>query len=293
MNIYQLKYFVVTAKCLNFSKAAELLYISQPALSKQIKIMEEELGVLLFVRNSRHIQLTPPGIILLEKFEKIYNDYLAAIAEAQESYQGLSGEIKIGILDGTRVGDLFPGVLRFFAEYHPNVKIDMRNYSFMGLVEKLNSGELDLIITLKFDLEGRKGIDYKVIEKTKDHVVVHRSHRLADAKYVKLSDFKDDIFIMVSKEDSIESPKLILDAFEREGIKPKTRFAPSIQAEMLWVESGVGVCILDTRNIMYENPEVRFLNVDPISDPSLSIAWNNDKYNPLKQTFIDVFMDDK
>lgn len=293
MNIYQMKYFLVTAKCLNFSKAADLLYISQPALSKQIKIIEEELGVILFVRNSRHIQLIPPALILQKEFEKIYNDYNIAVAKAQNSYQGLSGTINVGILDGTRVGDLFPGVLKYFSEFFPNVKVDMRNYSFMGLLEKLNSGDLDLIITLKFDVIGRKGIDYRIIEKTRDHVVVHNSHRLSNAKYVKLSDFKDDLFVMVSEEDSVESPKLILDAFKREGVMPKVRFAPSIQAEMLWVQAGVGVCILDTRNIMYDNAEVKFLDVDPISDPSLTLAWNVDNYSPLKQAFIEAFMSDK
>lgn len=293
MNIHQMKYFITAAKCLNFSKAADMLYISQPALSKQIKIIEEELGVILFVRNSRHIQLTPPARILLKEFERIYNEYNIAVAKAQNSYQGLSGNLNIGILEGTRVGDLFPGVLRYFSEYFPNVKVDMRNYSFMGLIEKLNSGELDLIITLNFDVAGKKGIESRIIENTKDHVVVNNKHRLANASFVKLSDFKDDLFIMVSEEDSVESPKLILDAFKREGIMPKIRFAPSIQAEMLWVEAGVGVCILDSRNIMYENPEVRFLEVEQLSDPSLTLAWNLDNYNPLKATFIDVFMSDK
>ena len=74
---------------------------------------------------------------------------------------------------------------------------------------------------------------------------------------------------------------------------PNVRFAPSIQAEMLWVEAGVGVCILDTRNILYDNPAVRFLNVDSVSDPSLTLAWNVEHYNPLKQVFRDVFLPER
>ena len=58
---------------------------------------------------------------------------------------------------------------------------------------------------------------------------------------------------------------------------------------MLWVQAGVGVCILDSRNSLMTNNSVRFLPVDTISDPSLSLAWNIDNYNPMKKVFIDIF----
>ena len=107
---------------------------------------------------------------------------------------------------------------------------------------------------------------YRVIEETRDHVVVHKDHRLANASYVKLSDFKDDTFIMVSPEDSEESPNLIIDACKMSGFNPQVKFASSVQEEMLWVQAGVGVCILDSRNLLSNNDTVRFLNTDIISD---------------------------
>lgn len=292
MNLIQIKYFITVAKYLNFTKAANELYITQPALSRQISAMEQELNIILFSRNNRNVQLTPAAVILYQEFERIYHDINLAIAKAQNSFQGLSGELNIGILDGARVGDLFPGVLQYFANYYPNVKINLRNYSFLGLVEQLYNNQLDLAITLKFDVVDRERIQYRIIEKTQDYVVVHKNHRLADEKFVKLSDFREDTFLMVDTNDSVESPKLIFDACKREGFIPTVRFAPSIQAEMLWVEAGVGVCILDNRNIMYNNPAVRFLEVDTISDPSLSLAWNVDNFNPMKQIFIDTFFAD-
>lgn len=293
MNMTQIKYFIMAAKCLNFTKAADKLFITQPALSRQIASMEMELNMQLFVRNNRSVKLTPAAVVLLEEFERIYNDYNLAIAKAANSFAGMSGELNIGILEGAYVGDLFPGVLRHFAEFYPQVKINLRNYSFNSLVEKLYSNELDMIITLKFDVEGRDRIQFEVIEETRDHVVVHKDHRLANAKYVKLSDFKDDTIMMVSTEDSEMSPKLILDACKNCGFNPKVKFASSLQEEMLWVEAGVGVCILDTRNNLYRNSMVRFLDVDPISDPSLTLAWNVDNYNPMKEIFRDSFLGGK
>lgn len=238
MNMIQMKYFITAAKCLNFTKAADKLFITQPALSRQIASMEAELNMQLFIRNNRSVRLTPAAVVLLEGFEKIYNEYNVTVAKALNSFQGLSGELNIGILDGTYVGDLFPGVLKHFANCYPNVKINLQNYSFNALVENLYSSRLDLIITLRFDVEHREKMKYRVIEETRDHVVVHKDHRLANASYVKLSDFKDDTFIMVSPEDSEESPKLIIDACKMSGFNPHVKFASSVQEEMLWVQAG-------------------------------------------------------
>lgn len=290
MNMIQMKYFITAAKCLNFTKAADQLFITQPALSRQIAAIESELNMQLFVRNNRQVKLTPAAVVLLEEFEKIYHDYNLAIARAANSFAGVSGELNIGILEGAYVGDLFPGVLRHFAEFYPQVKINLRNYSFNALIERLYRNDLDLIITLLFDVKYRDKLQYEVIEHTRDFVVVHKDHRLAEAKYVKLSDFKDETILMVSPEDSEMSPKLIIDACKSCGFTPKVKFASSLQEEMLWVEAGVGVCILDTRNSLYKNTSVRFLNVDQISDPSLTLAWNVDHYNPMKEIFKDNFL---
>ena len=289
MNINQIKYFLVAAQCLSFTKAANQLYITQPALSRQIQMMEEELGVILFLRTSRKMQLTPAGVILKERFKNIYDDYNAAVAKARSAYQGLSGELNVGILEGTYVGDLFPNVLKYFSKQYPNVDIKISNYSFGSLIDGINSGTLDLIVTLKFDIENIADVDFRLIQKTRDHIVVHKDHALAKKDSVKLEDLEDEIFIMVSLEDSVESSRLILDAFKRRCVIPKVKFAPSIQAVMLWVQANVGVGMLDSRNIMASSPEVKFLNVEPVSDPSLVLAWNKDTNNPYVPIFYDNF----
>ena len=80
MNMIQMKYFITAAKCLNFTKAADKLFITQPALSRQIASMEAELNMQLFIRNNRSVRLTPAAVVLLEGFEKIYNEYNVTVA---------------------------------------------------------------------------------------------------------------------------------------------------------------------------------------------------------------------
>ena len=290
MNITQIKYFITAAKYLNFTKAADKLFITQPALSRQISSIEMELNLQLFIRNNRSVRLTPAGAVLLEGFEKIYNEYNVTVAKAINSFRGLSGELNIGILEGAYVGDLFPDVLKLFAEYYPNVKVNLRNYSFNALIEELYENKLDLIITLLFDVKDREKMRYEVIEHSCDYIVVHKDHPLAGRDYVKLSDFRDETILMVSPEDSEISPRLIIDACKSGGFNPKVRFASSLQEEMLWVQAGVGVCVLDSRNMLFGNDSVRFLETEPISGPSLTIAWNEDNTNPMREIFTTNFL---
>ncbi len=292
MNVQHMKYFIDIAETLSFTESAKRCGITQPALSKAITQMEEELGFALFKRNSRAVYLTPAGDVFYKDIKKIISDYDLAVTKSQNTARDEASEVVIGILEGTRVSDLLPNVIKHFERYYPDVSIILKNLSFGALIKGLYDGSLDLAITLKFEIHDKEKLDYEVLEETKDHIVVHKNHPLASAKKVSIADFKDDTFIMVNTQDSQNSQKQIFAAFDKAGIMPKIRYAPSIQTEMLWVQSGVGVCFLDSRNMLYENSEVKFLNVGGIGDPSLSICWNNDYPNPMKKLFKDLLIYD-
>jgi len=292
VNVQHMKYFIDIAETLSFTESAKRCGITQPALSKAISQMEEELGFALFTRNSRAVYLTPAGDVFYKDIKKIISDYDLAVTKSQNTARDEASEVIIGILEGTRVSDLLPNVIKHFERYYPDVSIILKNLSFGALIKGLYDGSLDLAITLKFEIHDKEKLDYEVLEETKDHIVVHKNHPLASAKNVSIADFKDDTFIMVNTQDSQNSQKQIFAAFDKAGIMPKIRYAPSIQTEMLWVQSGVGVCFLDSRNMLYENSEVKFLNVGGIGDPSLSICWNNDYPNPMKKLFKDLLIYD-
>lgn len=285
MTINQIRYFITVAKCLNFTKAADQLYISQSSLSRQISSMESELNLQLFQRTQRYVKLTPAGKVLFNGLEKIHSDYAESVAAAKSVQYGISGNVNIGILDGTIIEDFFPPAIHYFNIHHPNVEISLKNYSFNGLVEGLYDGSLDLAITLFFDIENRNNLMYQIIEKTCDHIAVPIEHPLADEKHITLSDLEDDTFIIIAHDDSCVSGKLILDACKKQGFVPKIRYSPSIQTSMLWVQAGIGVAMLDSRNQLRKNANVRFLNVDSVSDPSLSLVWSQDNLNPYRVTF--------
>lgn len=226
MNLLQIHYFLAAADCLSFTQAADLLYITQPALSRQITAIEKELNLQLFVRTSRAVRLTPAGQALYEELRPVYHGYQRAVARAKAAQQGLSGRLNIGVLDGTRVDELLPPVLEAFSRAYPYVELSLSYHSFNTLASMLYDGGLDLALTLYFDVQGREKLRFRVLEEGRDHIVLLRGHPLALRESVRLWELRDETFIIVDYHDSAVSPRLILDACRGQGFTPPGSLFP-------------------------------------------------------------------
>lgn len=293
MNLLQIHYFLTAVDCLSFTQAADLLYITQPALSRQITAIEKELNLQLFVRTSRSMKLTPAGRVLYQELRQVYDSYQRAVELAQNAQRGLTGKLNIGVLDGTKVDDLLPPVMELFARNYPFVEVSLAYHSFNALASMLYDGTLDLAVTLYFDIRDRYNIRFQVLEQGRDHIALLNSHPLARRDFVHLTDLKDETFIIVAHHDSAISPKLILDACQARGFTPQVRFSPSIHTSMLWLQAGLGIAMLDSRNILRSNPQIRFLDVEQVSDPSLTAAWHQDNTNPALPVLLDALFPER
>ena len=287
MNISQIKMFLTAARYLNFSKAADQLSISQPTLSRQISNIESELNLLLFIRNGRELKLTPAGKALSDTLSVVYSNYRTAVSQAQQIQQGLSGDLRIGILHGTYISDFMPHIVKYFQEKYPNVEISFTYDSFHSLQNKLYNNELDIGFTVQFNIKDKDYLLYKYVEHTHDYLMMNKTHPLARRTTLSLEDCKDETFIMISAEDCPESSNLIIQACQERGFYPKITFTPTLYDLMLNTETGKGITILDTRNMLRLNPYIKTFPLLGMKwDPSLVAAWNQDNYNPS----IPVFM---
>ena len=286
MTITQIKYFITVVKCASYTKAAEQLFISQPALSRHIKNMEEELNIQLFVRTNNGIHLTPAGSSLYVGMLDLYQNYIEMVNKAEKIQKGLNGSLKIGILDQTNVSDFMPLIYQYFFQNYPNVDLSFKEGSFDYLVSELYGGRLDLIFTLKFEIEHKEGILYQYVARSKDHIVMSRFHPLAQKEQVTLDDVKNETFVMISEEDNPESAPLILNLCKEHGFVPQVHYAKSLAEQILWISVGMGVSILDSRTYLKLNPDIKFYEIESNWDPSLVIAWNQDNFNPLLSVFI-------
>lgn len=286
MTISQIKYFVTVAKCLSFTKAAAQLFVSQPALSRQIRNMEEELNIQLFVRTTNGIRLTPAGSSLYIGMTDVYNNYMEQIEKAAKIQQGLSGSLRIGILDQVNVADFMPLVFQFFKEKHPNVDLAFTDGSFSYLMSELYAGRLDIIFTVKFEVENKESIIYQYVTHSDDFIVMSMYHPVAKKEHVTLEDVKNETFVMISSEDNPESSSLIFDKCREYGFVPPVHYAKTLAEQILWIEVGMGVSILDTRSSIMLNPHVKAYKMESEWDPSLVAAWNQHNYNPLIEVFL-------
>lgn len=287
MTIAQIKYFVTVAKCLSFTKAAEQLFISQPALSRHVRNMEEELNIQLFVRTSNGIRLTPAGSSLYIGMSDLYRNYIEMVKQAEKIQRGLAGSLKIGILDQTNVADFMPHIYHYFQEKYPNVDMTFLDGSFDFLESELYGGRLDMIFTLKFKIENKESIIYQYVDHSKDYICMSKHHPLAKKDRITLDDVKNETFVMISPEDNPESSQLIYALCKQHGFVPPVHFAKTLAEQILWIEVGMGVSILDSRTRLKQNPDVKFYELEDSNwDPGLVVAWNQNNYNPLIEVFV-------
>lgn len=291
MNFVQINYFLTVAKCLSFTKAANLLYVSQPALSRQIIMMEDELGIKLFDRAGRTLRLTPSGQILAEELDALFIKYQGAVSKAKAAATSLTTMLRVGILDGIAVDDLLTPALREMTKNHPNIEVVLFSFGYEELATRLYDGRLDLIFSRKFDVETRNDIEYQVIEKAEDYLVARAGYPLSGKKRrLTANDLRYDTISIVTESENDMSIKSVTDWFRACDVQPRFRNTPSYHASLQWVKAGLGVTIADRRSILPTEGVVS-LPMEQFRDPSLVLAWNQSNQNEARAPFAAMVME--
>ncbi len=296
MTTTQMKYFIVAATCLNFTEAANSLYLSPSSLSRQITAMERELNVQLFLRDNRSVRLTPAGKALLEDWAQVYDSYLLSVARAQEIQRGQLATLNIGILDGHVISGQFPQIIRQMELQHPNVAINLFRGSFGDLTQALYNETADLIITLEFSLRGKEQINCLPLSRTHDYLAVLRSSPLAAKRELTAQDIGNEVFIEISEEDSPYSHELTKDVVRSCGCGVKS--ASNLETCTLWVQAGLGFAVINSHNYLASDPKLCFIDLDEIPveglsplDSDLVLSWHTANLNPALPVFLNVCQD--
>ena len=188
MELYTLSNFLTIAREKNMSTASRKLHISQSALSRQIKELEEEVGKPLFIRTNRELQLTPEGVLLKKRAGEIITLVGQTKAEIKEVNQSLNGELSIGI-DDIANDHLFFHTLSDYREKHPLVTIRLRQYGHDELVKKISDNE----VTFGILKEPAYKTTFDFID-LPDHnewgIYMNRSHEFSDSAFLQTEDIK-------------------------------------------------------------------------------------------------------
>ena len=245
MNSRQLEYFLAVAKELNFTKAAESMFVSQTAVTQQIKVLEEQLGVNLFVRTKRRVALTPAGKVFQNEATDILNRIDLAMQRTREVSSGFTGSLNIGFTLGIGNTEVSERIQAFHQKY-PNISMKFRNLSPSMMMKMLRSGEVDLVLMPLFDEPSYEGISYKKIAWDNLIAVLPKNHILAQNQYITWRELKDEPLILAaSPENEAGEGKMILENFLRRGYKPKvTESIEDVETIFFMISVNMGVTIL-------------------------------------------------
>lgn len=284
MTLRQLEYLIAVADSGSFSAAAENLHISQPPLSTQIRNLEEELGVILFERNTRYIRLTDTGRNLCERARQILDLCEEAREETRNPDQTLKGRLIIGAISSC--GTLLAGPeLARFTRDHPNVTFELVEGNTLILLDKLRKRELDLtFVRTPFDPEG---LDIHPIRR-EPLCAAATPNVMSGQGSVSLSKLSSYPLIFYRRYEA-----LFRNAFSEEGLTPRVRcINDDARTTLMWACAGLGVGLLP-RSII-DSTDRRDLVIRPIDHAGFStevaIACRKGQYlPPAAKAFIHYF----
>ena len=290
MTLNQLKYFIAVARCLSFTEAARSLFMTQPALSRQIQAMEAELGTQLFVRDKKTLKLTPGGSALYNKLPDFLRQYVEMMAESRNANRGFEGQLRVGILDVYDASELFPPVVEAFQQNNPGIRLTLERFSLGELPERLYDNKLDIVCTYGFSLFDKPDLMTVNVQKFDSCVLLNRNHPLADKPDLTLDDLRQERFVQLGVEASGEGYQYIANLISRGGISPNVLYVDKNEDVLLWVELGDAVAVTSNRTIEKHNPRVvvRELNMPEVKGHDVTMAWRRSNYNPAIALFMEL-----
>lgn len=225
MEFHQLRYFVAAAEELSISKAAGRVHVSQPAMSRQIKLLEEEIGLRLFDRIRQRIHLTDAGKFFLIKARQLLCDSELAVQQAQEKFGGVRRTLRLGFLSPF-LDDLIAPVVREFQQRHEGSKVSLYDLPPRAQLDRLAAHELDACILSNLEEADRWKFSVKRLSRNRFIAVLPEAHRLARRKSIKLSDLAEDPWVSLSNTFFPKRREFLTETCENAG------FSPHIIAEM-------------------------------------------------------------
>jgi len=269
----QLEYLVAVAETLNFRVAAERCHVSQPSLSEQIRLLEEQLGVRLLERDSQRVALTAAGKQVLERARAVLGDVDGLVDAALGQGGPLCGPLALGAIP-TVAPYVLPGLLGATRRAHPKLRLVLREARTATLVEELRAGRLDAaLLALPVDVAGLTavpvGLDPFLL-------AAPRGHRLAAKGPARLSDLRKEEVLLLDDGHCLRDQALAIcgeaGARETEDVR-----ATSLHTLVRLVAAGLGVTLLPA--LAQDEAAGERVVLRPFRDPApgrtLGLAWRS------------------
>jgi DNA-binding transcriptional LysR family regulator len=288
MELRHLRYFVAVGEEEHFGRAAERLHIAQPALSRQIQDLEEDIGFLLFERLPRGVKLSAAGRLFLEDARRILQGVQEATRRAERVASGNAGTLRVGFVESISWHGVVPGSFRRFRQKQPDAELTPVPMLSLAQVEAVRSGRLDAgfivnMATLDEELDQRPVAQHKVV------LAAPKGHPLTRQTRLRLRDLNDVSFVCFPRRANPAAYDRLMEACFRRGLKsPRIVQEADDHATILsLVACRLGVALVSD-SARWQCP--RGVTLLPIVDLNLpvpfSLIWRKDNKSPLLQRFL-------
>jgi LysR family transcriptional regulator, benzoate and cis,cis-muconate-responsive activator of ben and cat genes len=264
MELRQLRYFVAVAEDGNISRAAKRIFLTQPALSRQIKALEGEIGQCLLERQAHSIRLTPVGEALLREARELLQHTEQVLARVRAAGRGV--RLRVGYAPSLAAGMLSAAVENF-TQTHPNAQVELFDLSTAEMLAGLEGDKLDVALSVREQREMR-GLKWTPLVRAPWQLAVNRNHPLAQRSRVTPAEVAGESLLVFCQRDYPEYWDIITGWLRDHGQRPRIAGEyDGVDSLMAAVESGLGVAVVTTRTAHHLPERVRLKKLSAAPAP--------------------------
>lgn len=281
------EYFVAVAEELNFSRAAERLNIAQPPLSQQIQRLEKKLGVKLFVRTKRKVELTETGLIFLEEARRTLAQAESAVKTAQRAARGEVGRLVVGFVGSSAYGFL-PTAIRTFRERFPDVELTLKELTTVEQLQALKAESIDIGFLRPPIFE--EELEQESVQKEPFLIALSEKHPLARLTIVPPHLLAHEPFILVPHTLAPGFYDQMISICTQAGFHPqKVQEAIQFHVIISLVAAGLGIAFVPSAIQTFQRADVVYRQLENVTTQAEIVAvWRRKASSPVLRAFLGV-----
>ncbi|MGA2280033.1 MAG: LysR substrate-binding domain-containing protein [Verrucomicrobiota bacterium] len=292
MELRHLRYFIAVAEEENVSRAALKLHVSQPALSRQIRDLEEELGFALLERSAKSVRLTDAGKTFQSEARAVLQRVEDAVKSARAVATGGRGELHVGYAPSL-TARILPPTLRAFQAGSPNVRVLLHDLSTEEMLARLRDGALQIAFLVRPTRAMLRGLRFEELRCEALCLAVAPKHPFARRRTVKLAELVREPLIAYSRKEYPEYHELLVEYFATIKSKPPVvEEHDGITSLIAAVEAGGGVALVSESVACLAGPRLKLIPLSPAPEPLvIGTAWSERGLAPAAERFLKCAQD--
>lgn len=284
MDLYQLRHFLALADMLNYRRTAEAIHIAQPALSRQIQQLEQELGAQLFDRDRRNVALTPAGAYLRTEAGRLLNQLEGAFRRTAQIHRGEAGDIRIGHASSA-MQSILPGLLVSLRQQTPDLHALLIETTNRYQIEALQNRAID--VGFSPNILAPPDLSSRVVYTENFVVILPEHHPVSADTFTDLSIFAQDGFILPPLAEGIGYVESILALCRQYGFLPRIDYESAYSGTVLrLVEAGMGISIEPASTLRGQNLRLKTIELTGVAQKAeMRMLWLTERTAELSAFF--------